>query len=153
MGLQRSIGRPNNRIGIPIRLEHKDSMHRLRVINMTSNDSRFAHTWDCFEDAFDVLGKHLQTLGRGDDLFLPAPDHEVTGIVERAEVSRMKPPVFQRRTRLVRRVQVPAGDRWPSHADLAICGNSNVNPFERSSDRAMLRLEGVVPRHNRRRLG
>ena len=98
------------------------------MIRTTPDDGRFAHTRRRFEDALDVLGKHLQTLGRGDDVLLPTPDHEVTRVVERAQVAGVEPSAFKRGLRRIGRVQIAARDRRALHENLAVGRDSNVEP-------------------------
>jgi hypothetical protein len=99
---------------------------KFRVIRAASDDGGLANALGRFQDSLDVLGKNLQTLGRGDDILLPAADCEVSGIIERTEVSGVEPSAFQRCSRLVWRIQIAAGQSVSEQQATWLCDLHNA---------------------------
>ena len=170
MVLQPRVGPPDHRIDIGPGIDDEDGMDPLLRAIDRGDDSGFAYPRLLVEHALDVLGKHIEAVGRDDHFLLAALDEQTPLCVALADVPCMEPPLtienairFGRwELGVVGRRELGVGsfgyvvagrDVFAAHQNLAIVGNSDLDTLNGRPDRALARLERVIERDDRRGLG
>src|SRR5688500_3300484 len=169
MVLQPYVRLADHGIDVRARIDDQHSVDALlRGIDRADN-GRLANAWLLVEHSLDVLGKHIEAVGR-DDHFLLAPLDEQTPLrIAFTNVAGVQPAVGVEWSLCVGSWELGVGS-WAlgvwrfgdvvagSHVlatnqDLAIVGDANLDTLDRRADRALAHLERVVKRDDRRGFG
>jgi hypothetical protein len=89
MVLQPRIGLTNHGIDIRPWIDDEHRMHPFLCAIDCADDCRLAYTGLLIEHALDVLGKHVEAVGRDDHLFLATLDEQSALFVTLADVACM----------------------------------------------------------------
>ena len=76
MRLEPGVGLADDCGGIGVVLQRQHGVDKFGMIR-TAPMTAASRTPAVASSAFDIFGKHLQTLSRGDDILLPALNHQV----------------------------------------------------------------------------
>src|SRR4030095_6158905 len=162
MVLQPRVGLPDYRIDIGPGIDDEDGMDPLLRAIDRADDSGLAYPGLLVEHAPDVLGKHIEAVGRDDHFLLAALDEQPSLFVTFPDVAGVEPAFAVehavsralgfRLWALVGDV-VAGGDVFAADENLAVVGDAYLDALNRRADRALARLERVIERDDRRGLG
>ena len=152
---QLQVGTTHDVVHVRPRVEDEHGVHAFggRARARGADDRGLAHPRLRVQRLLDVFGKDIQSFRRDDHFLLAAPDAQLSAGVELADVAGVKPAVAERAARLLRSVEVAARHVLAADEDLAVVGDLDLDAGDRLADGALGRMERMVQRDDRRRLG
>ena len=149
------IRRANHRIDVGAGIDDQHRVHPFVAAAACpqADDRRLAHARQLVQHLLHILGEDVQPLGRDDHFFLAAADEQLAVGADLADVAGVEPAVLERLRGFGGGVEVALRDVLSPHQDLAIVGHLHLDAGDRLANRAALRAERMVERHDRCGLG
>ena len=104
-------------VDVGARFEDQHRMHALGAGTggRCTDDRGFTNTRLSVQRLLHVFRKDVETFWRDDHFFLAAPDTQLTGAVDLADISGVKPAIPKRDAGFFRRVEIAARDVFAAH--------------------------------------
>ena len=155
MVVELGVGRSNHRIDVGAGIDDQHRVHPFVAAAACSqaDDRRLAHARQLVQHLLHIFWEDVQPLGRDDHFLLAAADEHLAVGADLADVAGVEPPVLERLRGFGGGVEVALRDVLSPHQDLAIVGHLHLDAGDRLANRAALRAERMVERHDRCGLG
>ena len=168
MILELTVGVSDDPVALYPRREHQDCVHVLLAAIRDADDRGIAHAWQFVQHPLDVLGEHVEPLGRHDHFLLAALDENAPLVVTLSYIAGMEPAVTVEHGGIRDRgsgiglgfgawdlgcricLVISARHVLAAHENLAVVCNAHFDAFDRCADRSLACLERVIERDDRR---
>jgi hypothetical protein len=144
MVLEAGVGAADDGGDVRAGLQHEHGVNPLLALDPPPDYAGVLHAGLGEQGALDVLGKDVEPLRRDDHLLLAALDDQPSGVVDFANVARVKPAILERSSlftgdRLAGcagRAVVPRGHVLAPDEDFAIGRDLHLDAADGRADRA-----------------